>query len=314
MAEKVYRTLTYRRAGWFGTPPAQTLEGLLRVIQERLPTHKARSFDFASHLIEGIAIKDRRGIILGHVTQCTPDALGSLVQHPADTASSDTLEVAPQEGTDFLEGDIMFLVTGDHALFCPSRTRETTFIRFLDLATEKLGLQLFSSMCSLLPVANASKLRVIAAEGVRKIHLRSSLYEATMERPGEGYREHVLRRAAEGMLDLFRESEPLNEVARDENVTVVVELRFNSHKRGGRMGGVRMESVAQQLIQEEDERGADDSFIIETRGGKLITPHEINIKQKQRVEPHGHSVARESAWAALEDFYADLRDEGALAQ
>lgn len=164
----IKRTLTYRRAIWTSRTANRKLEDYVRLIHQRLKTTETRTFEYSEGQIQGLAWQPRNGLVLVHVAQYVPRGSTSLVPLPSTEPASDTRELAPPGNTNFLRGDIMFLVAGDHLLMCPSGAREAVIGAYLESASEKLDLGSWAAQCSLEPVADISKIRLIRTEGVKK--------------------------------------------------------------------------------------------------------------------------------------------------
>jgi hypothetical protein len=204
----------------------------------------------------------------------------------------------------------MFLVAGDHVVLCPSGAREAVVGAYLENASEKLGLS-WASNCTLESVADVSKLRLIRNEGVKRIRLDASLYEATLAyedaQETATVRQSVIGHLGEAIRDYFRADPRLAEVGEGENITVRVEISYDRRRKGGAVGQRRMETMARKLINDDEE-----GFQIVTREDKVIQPNELKIRQVLPLEGFGNTVSREAAWVALGEFYRELRTSGAL--
>ncbi len=310
MAE-VKRTLTYRRAVWSRREANQNLESHVRLIHQRLQSTQDRTFSYAEGEISGLTWVERQNVILVHVAQYVPRESTSLVPLPSTTdRSSNTIELPPPGNTNFLRGDIMFLVAGDHIVFCPSGAREAVVGAYLEAASEKLGLS-WASNCTLESVADISKLRLIRTEGVKRIRLDASLYEATLAyedaQETTTVRQSVIGHLGEAIRDYFSTDPRLSEIGEGENITVRVEISYDRRKKGGAVGERRMETMARKLINDDEE-----GFQIITREDKVIQPNELKIRQVLPLIVFGNTVDREAAWVALTEFYRELRTSGAL--
>lgn len=307
----VKRTLTYRRATWANVTSKQRLEDYIRLIHQRLTTTKARTFAYTEGEIVGLAWEPHEDVVLVHVAQYVPRESTSLVPLPSTDPSSNTRELNPPGDANFLRGDIMFLVAGDHLLLCPSGSREAVVGAYLESASDKLKLGSWAAQCSLDPVADISKIRLIKTEGVKRIRLDASLYEASLEYVGDvertTVRQSVMGRLGQAIREYFSADPRLAEVGDKENISVHVEISYDRRRKGGAVGQRRMESIARHLIDENE-----GGFRILTNEDKVIQPDELKIRQILPLESSGNTINREAAWSALVDFYNELKSSGAL--
>lgn len=303
------RTLTYRRAVWTDSEGAN-LQQFVDRIHSGLPQTASRVFDYKGSEIQGLAYKKRNGLSLVHVAQYNRGRSASLVPRPSKRPSLDTSELPPPSDSEFLHGDIMFLVKGDHVLICPSGAREAVIGAYLEATSEKLGFGSWVSRCALEPVANLPQVRLIHNEGVKKIRLNASLYEASMayedEKQGE-VRTVLFGKMGEAVHELFRRDPRLSDIGDSENISVRLVISYDRRRKGGKLGQERMESMAHHLI---DENAKD--FQIITNDDKVIEPGELKIRQPLALPVYGSSIHRDAAWVALEEFFKELEASGAI--
>lgn len=307
------RTLTYRRAVWSGSAP-WSLREFVRLISE-LPHTEARTFPYKGEFLTGVAWKNETGKTYGHIVQWAKDRATSTVEDPSPVLlETHTAEFPPPEGKQYVGGDITFLATGNHLLLCPSGAREAVVNYYLQAAADQLGFGIQYGRCNLEPVADIDKVGLIQREGVKSIRLDSSLYEATMlyeeeQREKESPRTVIFRNLGKALKDLLATDLGLPDITDKENVNVKLEISYDSRKKGGGLGRQRMEELAREVVEEEED---DGGFRIVTNEGKMIRGDSLNIKYTLPVEASGNTVYRGAAWRALSDFYDRLRQSGAL--
>ena len=308
------RTVTYRRASW--DPPSQeTLQHVVKRIHRRLDTTAARTFHYQNGLISGLAWEERDGVFLGHVAQYSPDQPTSLVPKAAQKPTANTSPLSPPSGQEFLDGDLMFLLWQDHLLLCLSGAREPVLSHYLELGAQKIGMPSLATACSLEPVANLDKFRLIRTEGIKKIRLEESLSEAayveldeatpSSDRGLRGLRNRIMASIAEAWETYFEEDKDLQEIGERENINVKLDLVYDRRRKGGDLGMRRMEATGAALIQQEHE-----GFKIVTGSEKTIESGELKISRKVDIQPFGSSIDRNDAWKALLETFYDLRSEG----
>lgn len=305
------RTLYYRRASWINQNPP-SLQDVLDEAHAHLSTTSERTFSYQEGKTVGLAWKQKRNShALGHLAYFVPDQPTSLVPIPSGHASDDTDEHPPPPGTNFLEGDIFYLVRDDQVLLCPSETREAALSAYFEsLVDRRLGRSLAAAM-SLEPVAQYDKVRLLEQEGVKKLRLKASLYEASVDHlERTTVRKTLLGTFTDTLRDLFRGDEELQDIEAKENLMVRLEISFDSRKRGGRLGKRRIEEIADKVVRDGEKEG----FSIVTGTGKILTPEEIRLSKQAYIRAHGRSVDRDDAWRKLEEYYRDLARAGALVQ
>jgi len=212
-----------------------------------------------------------------------------------------------------LEGDIFFIVSGNHIVLCPSGARESVALSYINHSLRKAGLQRLLTRFSIEPVAKVDKVKLLEQEGVKKVSLNASLYEATVDyTERKTTKMNLLNGFAEEFIALFAKdsNKDLQEVEEMENLSVKLEISFDSRKKGGELGRERLGKTAGMLIADDEDQG----FTIITGGNKRLTADEIRISNKVRLAPHGNSVFRSGACDALEDYLVDLDESGMLEQ
>lgn len=307
------RTLAYRRGVW-SCPAPWNLRGFVRLVSN-LPNTAARTFPYKGEFLTGVAWKNETGKTYGHVVQWAKDRATSTVEDPSPVlVETDTAELPPPEGKQYVGGDIMFLATGDHLLLCPSGAREAVIHYYLQAAADSLGFGDKYGCCSLEAVADIDKVRLIQREGVKSIRLDSSLYEATMlyeeeRRERESPKTVIFRNLGRVLKNLLAEDLGLPEITDKENVNVKLEISYDSRKKGGELGKQRIKELAREVVEEEEDEGG---FRIVTTEGKMIRAESLNMKYSLPLQASGNTVYRGAAWEALGDFYDRLRQSGAL--
>jgi hypothetical protein len=236
-----------------------------------------------------------------------------LVPFPSKAKSRDTSQESPPHDHNFLESDIFFVLSGNHLVLCPSGARESVALSYINYILRKVGEDKLTTRFSIESVANIDKVKLLQSEGVKKIALNASLYEATMD-----YTERtttkmtLLNGIAEEFVALFAEDKnhKLREIGELENLSVKVEISFDARKRGGEIGRERLEATASKLLGEDESEG----FTIVTSDGKKLTANEVRINQKVSLPTHGSSVSRHEAWSSLAGYLEDLKALGMFQQ
>ncbi len=310
MAKEKSRTLFYRRVAW--------TDGNHQKIQKHLTNlHKTlsgtidRTFPHSDGEIQGLHIEERSSILYFHIASYVPHQPTSIVPFPSKAKSKDTSQEPPPDKHNFMEGDIFFAVKNNHIVLCPSGANESVAISYINHVLRKGGKEKLLPQFSIEPVANIDKVKLLKQEGVKKIALDATLYDASVEYiDRKTTKMQLMNGVAEEILALFTKdkNKDLHEVGDMENLSVKLEISFDSRKKGGDLGRERLEKTANKLIVEDEDQG----FKIVTGSGKTLTADEIRISDRIKLAPHGNSVFRSSAWNALELYLNELKESGIL--
>lgn len=212
-----------------------------------------------------------------------------------------------------MDGDIFFLIHKNHVVLCPSGAREKAATLFIDHVLRKAGQEDLTSKFSIEPVADIDKVKLLRQEGVKKLTMKESLYEASIDYVERTTTKKKLFNAfAKEFLAFFADDddEQLHDINEKENLTVNIEISFDSRKKGGDVGKKRIKEAAHKIIQDDD----DSLFSIVTGSGKELNANEIRLSEKTNIKKHGNSVNRDDAWQKLYSYFLDLKHLGMLEQ
>jgi hypothetical protein len=307
------RTLFYRRVIWDGKATSD-LQKLFAKAHSILKTTEQRTFQYNDIEIQGLKIKHNHDKgSLCHIASYFRGQPTSLVPDPSDKEETNTLVRNPPSKHNFMEGDIFFLLNGNHIVLCPSGVRESIAIAYIANVLQNAFQEGAVPSYSIQPVADINKIKLLQQEGVKNIILSSSLYEASsdyVER--KTVRETLLSSVAKEFIALFSKDNDidLKDIDKKENLSVRLVISYDSRKKGGDIGKRRINSVANKLINEGD----TDGFLIETGTGKTVTSDEVRLSEKVQINVHGNSISRVDAWEKLDQYLYDLKSSGLLDQ
>lgn len=312
MNKKISRTVFYRRVAW-QNGCSGLLGDHLSKAHNSLLTTSDRTFKYGDGEIQGLTFENKNGDLFFHLAFYTPHQHTSLVPFPSGDKSKDTSPAPPPAEHNYLRGDIFFLVRGNHIVLCPSGARESIAISYINHVLRNNGMEKLLAQFSIESVAKVDKVKLIEQEGVKKVLLNASLYEATVEYvERKTTKMNLLHGVAEEIIALFANdrNKDLQEIGEMENLSVKLEISFDSRKKGGELGRKRIEKTANMLIEDDEDQG----FTIVTGNDKLVKADEIRISDRVMLDPYGNSVFRSCARTALEKYMADLNGSGMLEQ
>ena len=311
MAERRDKTLSYRRAEWVNANPASI--NLAQCIKQATDTLK--SIDDRTIVRENgqhvklLKIKaDRQGGLSLHISIETPGESASVVPTVHATETVDVSTAAPPPNTEFMDGDAFIYINGDHVCLCSTIIRDGAITYFLCELFAKADLRKDATMFALMKVADIDKVKLLNAQGVKEIQLRSTLFEASAHfHKRKNQTAGIIGATAKQIKSVLKKDHDVN----NDAIRVILTLRTDGRSRGLQLGEERIEALAVDLLKNQEH---DDDFIIVTKSGQRIGPHEIYMKATVSIKSIGKSVERDAAWKELSNFYKTLDAIGALEQ
>lgn len=311
MSDEKKKTLSYRKAEFFVTVQ-QTLQQYLTEAYARLPDISQRRVTLVGHpVLEGRRhqVNPALGVLL-HIAAYTPGEHASIVPTARGAAAADIATTPPPANCEFMDGDIMALVSGNHVILCSSNLHEKKAERYMVEIIDAARIDANASKFGLCKKADVDKVRLIQTQGVRSINLNATLFDATLE---QIERTTVRKKIGGKLMDeikaLVFEDQDAAQLEEAENLSAQIILKYDSRRKGCTLGRQSVESLASQMIED-----GDDGFTIETLGGETIKGSDITLRKTVSLTKHGKSVYCTDAWRALEQYFYELRDGGLLEQ
>nr|WP_298165289.1 hypothetical protein [uncultured Pseudomonas sp.] len=324
------RPFYYRRAKWDELKKSKTLQALLESCHESLPTVGDRTFIAREGELRGADVEARpgEGLFL-HIASYVPNEQTTTIEKSKRVKRSKLHAETASEGRDFLGGDIFVLVRDNHLILCPSGVRETVVHSYIYQILKKCGHSKMLASFELEKIAKASKMAMIANEGVKSIELNSSLYDASMTQiqsnkntASQKKIDELLKKASELFEEMFAKDPELSEIKDQENLDIKISLNFDgraARKKGqpvgfGELGRSRLKKTSEEIIKEFEDTNDDEGFKIVTGQGNVITPTEIRVSDFYHIKTFGKSIDKSDAFDKLKDYYEKLKGSGVLAQ
>ena len=306
MIETKQRSLFYRRVTWINGVN-NNLEQLMTQAHTMLLTTEKRTFEYNEGQIQGLSIESRPTGFFCHVGYCIPSQPASLIPIPSQNKMQDTSVQEPPPKHDFLQGDIFFVIKDNHIILCPSNLNEHAAIDYIKQVLEKTGKEYLLREFSIDSVIHANKLKILNDEGVKKVSLNTAIYTATHDYVArKSVKESMISGVRHVLEEFLCESDESQEVKNKENLSVKLEISFDSRKKG-EICKKKLEALAEKSINEE-------GFTIITRKDKKMTYDEIRISTKAILAVEGSSVSKEAAWNDMEAYFKKLKSTGMLEQ
>jgi hypothetical protein len=311
------KVLRYRRAVFNGPGKATagSLEDYLTTAHKTfktVDTRRATSSD--GYTLEVRSHRHRRGVgVLLHLAAYTTAERASVVPLVAGAPEAPVSTVAPPARTEFMDGDLQFLIAGNDVVLCSNALRESRLGYYCSDVFSRAGLPPIASMFSLVPVADANALQLIENEGVKAISLRAASYEATGQRAHRksARQTSVRREITDGLWErlsaIFENDPELSDIQERENLSAEIIVKFDGRKKGGEVGQERIETLAKRLLEDEE-----DGFTITTRKNNVLGHNDIALQKVVYVPAAGKSVQTDAAFHEMTVYYGELGADGHL--
>lgn len=303
MTQKAHRTLNYRRCQFLEHDPTKpTLQSYAHEALKRLSAIKDRSLDTATRTLEvdDWLPHNTDGLYL-HLTGYTPDAKTALTSKDKSGQRNRMDTDKAKDGYDFVEGDSNILIRGNHLVFCSTVLHETTIAKYLKaLFAASLDEADHAIAFSLEKIAKVSQVQMIKDQGIKRIILDSSIYEASMREMDASTRWNLLG-------SMVKSNPTLAECQQDESLSA--RLVLSKGKKDMPITQQRLTKIGQSIIEEDEGEGG---WTIVTKYDQTIRSGEIMIKESRAFEPYGNTIFQADARTELLAFMNELDAQGIL--
>lgn len=302
------KTLIYRRAVWLGNE-TRTLEELVRLAHAKVKKVSERRFERSDgQYIK--CLKSKPGpsdAVSLHLAAETPGDAASITLKAHDNQEEADVGVTPApEGSEFMDGDLFARISGNHVFLTSTGLREGTLRFYLCALFKKAKLGDDAEQFELQRAANVSKVAMLKNQGVKEIHLGTTLYDATnkyLDRNGDTV--GLLNTLGHHVRTLFGTQAKYVEDQLSVGIVIKADGRF---KKNRVMTDSGLKNLASDLLKDGDD------YVIVTKTGQRISQSEIFVSQKVEIKRIGKSVDCSGAWDALKQFHLSLESSGITAQ
>jgi len=298
----VARTLSFRTAvslsdfsGMDGN--VRTLQNILDNLHQRYTTVAERQVNIGGQVLQVRNLESRGGSSLIHLVAFTPDDSIAVVPDAAIGAlAADLILTDAPDQTEFLDGEIMFLVNGNNVGLCRCGIGESKLYLYLEEMARRAGYDTINLAFKLYARADVNKMAQVLAEGVHKLSMNAIANEVAIdaETAVDSLLSTILRDAKALIGFEPRAAEDI------ENLKVGVSFAFNKIN-GTAIDQESLTRLAQRIL-DEDESG----FVIETLAGNRFKADDVLLTRKVNFEPFGKSIYYRTAWDQLALFYNGL--------
>ncbi len=308
------RTISYLKARWGGAPQNATLQGVVDASLAVMPSVR----DTLLECLDGHAavfdrhIEEQEPTLL-HIAQWSDGAEMSTVPNPEDVAEQRLQTLGPDDTYDFLNGDGMLLIAGDHALVIASNELRPPalrrYLRDLIRHCEELdgGPPSQSTGYELTYMEDPNVAARIGREGIKsvRLHLARYLGPAVDDVPTSApVTSFQLLAAAVAEVPASRDRA---HILGAPNVFVDVTLGIRANRLGLEPSALRQ--VAEDALR--DAEYEDDVELITGRGNSY-RKGQLALSKKVNLPAYGKTVLHTAAWAAMLEYFVELGGDGAL--
>lgn len=305
------KTLSYRRVK-FLTEGNDSLESLLITAHQSRPNIEDRTITQENQVVlecRNFHRKPGSGVFL-HIAAYIPGEHASVVRRVSGVPSGGLETAPPPEGYEFMDGDTMLFVAGDHVIVCSSTLHERQAERYLTQIIDLAEIAPHAGNFSLTKIANIDKVRVLNTQGVKSINFNSSLYSASIDHlERTTVNKSLMGEIADKILAIVGKDMNEEGLENAENISVNLRLSFDNRKVGADESKKRLGEIANLMVTEDD-----DGFFIETMDGGRVSHSDIVLHKKMKMQKFGKTVYCQEAWTALENYYLELKEGGLLDQ
>lgn len=306
------RTISYFRARWLHHPKVTLAAAVARCLQT-LATRAGTRIQLDDTQAEVRHRRQGNMWVCLHVAVWTRGQPASIVPHGSGSLEADLDASTPDDTFDYLDGDGMVLIAGNHCLLMPSglpQKRLERYLRSLLIHGRDKGAEvpLCTERFELLAVANETVIDQIRQEGVKKIHLHVGQYLETA-RQYTSDQTTVTQRIGRAILENLVEDERTQlEIEAAANLQARLTISCDRRYKG-QLQPDDLKSIAQRIASEDNE------FIeIETGTGQRIRRGQVVRKRSVDVVEFAKTVDHKDAWKKMVEYYTDLRNDGLLDQ
>ena len=307
------RTILYFRAVWTMEQPIFLEEAVKRALIV-MPDFEDTNLPIKTMCAEVRHREIMRRSVKLHIAKWTEGESASIVPHlQQETVEADLGELSPDGNYDYLDGDGMVFISGNHCLIMPSNFHQKSIGQYLrDLiaqardeyeATIPENVESFE----LLPIANNNIANRLRREGIKKVHLEVGQYLETAYADREVYVSPLMRIGQSIFDALVMRDEDRHRFERAENLHAKLIIT-----RDGRRMGIEPEDLnpfVQSVIDEEEE---EQGILIETSSGHIIKQGDVQLRRKVTVDEFGKTVTHRHAWQLMTNYFQELRQCGML--
>lgn len=256
-------------------------------------------------IVHGKALECRgyreEGSIVGiHLVGYIPDDRIGIVPHTQD----DLDLLPPPEDADFLDGELVALVTDDDLIVCRLGLWESMLAAYVENLGPKAGIDAEDASFGFKNRTDVDKLKMIKEDGVSEIRFEGvASKEAASHAAEDGSIMDKLTGTVMETVRALTFAERKTPPPASDNLKVEIFLKFDG-RSGTQIDQEELKGIATEVASNEED------FQIVTRAGKRITPEEVFLTKRVSLQRYGKSVAFNDVFDEMKVYYAELTSPG----
>lgn len=276
--------------------PRLSIKEAVIAINEKFKIPAERRAPSGDRVVECRSFRNVDGVLGMYLVGYVPNDTMGIVPHNKEDLE---LLTAPQ-GTDFLDGELMALISDEAVIVCRLGLYESALNSYIGFLVPNAGLDKDDSAFVFKNRTDVDKLKLIKEDGVASIRFDGVASQASIENLKKGekipYVDKLLASVWEEIQALTYGGETERET---ENLKLEVFLKFDK-RSGTAIDQEEIQDVAGHIAD------ADDGFIITTLSGRTIKPDDVLLNKKVNLKKYGKSVAFEEVFAEMLKYHKEL--------
>lgn len=242
-----------------------------------------------------------------HLTAYSPGDKINAITHGQKTDYTNL--VSPPENTDFIEGELMVYVRGNHVIYCSFGIREGRLASYLWLLAKKAKIPQADFQFQVKHRVLIDKLATIQREGVKSIKLSGVAHSKNLKVAAEkAVPETLMTRitgsAVQEIKAFFEKSG--RTIPSLENALVDVVFRFDAKKTPNLQG--ELQALAEARLSETEDASDDDSFVIETMMGNKFKESDTRIHKEYEFTKYGKSANFKLVSEKMREYFGEIAE------
>lgn len=312
MANTKTKRIHYARARFAHTKYQKArLQHELDLAINKLRTVVSRTVNFTNGFTMQIRKAEIRAAAYGtwlHIASYVQgESTTTVPQPPRSAVDADLGALRPPERTDFMDGEVFVLVSGNHALVCSTGISDTQLCLFFDRLIQLANKGGDVPGTSLGRVADFDKVKMIEQHGVKAVAVNASLYNASLQNiKRTTTRKRLLGRVADEISALVRkDTDPDDDsVLADFDAEVIIKV---DKRRGAKDAEETLRQIAVEAVTEDH-----DGFTVILGNNVAVTSSRVSLSKPFSIPAESKGLNRVSAVAALDSYFSELKHEGHL--
>ena len=196
-----------------------------------------------------------------------------------------------------MDGDAFLYVRDDNVCLCSTTIRDGAVTYYLQELLRKAALRKDATMFDLVKVADIDKVKMLKAQGVKEIKIRSTLFEASARyHQRKGQTLSIAGAAAKQLKAVLGKEHDVT----NDALQVAIMVKTDERRKGMKLGEERIQALTPDLLNYQEE---GDDFLIVTNLGQRIVPKEIYMKSIVTMKASGQIGRTRSRLEGTGNFF-----------